>query len=359
VSTARGALAAFNAGNRVEAVRQLHLLADRGDRDAAYYLGLIYAGGAPGIPQDSALADRYYAAAANAGLPKAQANYGLFLLQTGRRDEGLQWVERAARSGDAETQWIVASGYWRGRGVERDLPRAQALMRLSAAQNHAPAVRDRPLVEASLAAEQQAQAAAPAPEQNPTAGMAAEVAEAYRTTTDPAIRARIQRNAALYAASRPTLAVRANTGSGCIRPELTDYRLDAQTEHWTVTYRLTNTCTSEQFAQIEVDNPPNWPAVVNTGHFVATWDIHRDPQVGFAPYNRSGQIPGYKLSPGQVHDGSWSHGATAGATTIRVWIGSCPTLSADGTRQIMFRPTAYMHDDPRVACVPAQNGRGF
>jgi len=357
--TVQGARALFIAGNREEAMRQWRLLADRGDRDAAYYLALVYATGAPGIAGDLVLSDHYYAAAANAGLPKAQANYGLFLMQTGHRTEGLQWVERAARSGDAEAQWVVASGYWRGRGVEQDLPRADALMRLSAAQNFPAAIRDRPLVEAALAARQQAQATSPASEQDATSGMAPEIAAAYRATTDPALRARIARNAALYARSRPVLTVVASTGTRCVRPELVDYRFDPRGENWGVTYRLTNICASEQFAEIEVNGPPSWPAVVNTGYFVATWDIHRDPQVGFVPYNRSGQIPGYRLAPGQVHDGSWSHSAVTGANTIRVWIGTCPTHSADGTRQIMFRPTAYMHDDPRVACVPAQNGRGF
>lgn len=149
--TAAASLAVFNAGNRSEAVRQWRMLADSGDRDAAYYLGMVYVGNYSDIPRDIALSERYYASAANAGLPKAQANFGLFLLFFDREVEGQQWVERAVASGDAEAQWVVASGYWRGQGLERDLQRARDLMQLSAAQNYAPAIRDLPALEAAIA----------------------------------------------------------------------------------------------------------------------------------------------------------------------------------------------------------------
>ena len=364
--TYASARALLVAGNGVEAVRQLRILADGGDMTSAATVGWIYSGGVPGVPVNHALAVHYSALAANAGMPWAQANYGSFLLQTGHREEGFQWLARAERSGDAGAQWALATIYWHPWGVERDLPRALSLMQRSAAQNYASAVRDLPLLQAALEAEVRGRAAqqVAAAASDPTAGMLPEVAAAWRATTEPVIRARIARNAARYAASRPSLVVRANIGSGCIRPDMINVSFDAARESWDADIRLTNTCNTEQFGYADTQMQNGgiaWMPITNVGMYPGRWDQRRDPAVGFRPYNPLGDAPRYRLPAG----GNWASngGGYPGdgrSNQIELWIGSCPSHAAGNVTQIGFRPAANLRDDPRIACVPGIQGRdGF
>jgi S1-C subfamily serine protease len=70
------ALAAYNRGDFATALRLWRSLADQGQPDAMYNLGLMYAQGAA-VPQNYAEAARWYGLAAEYGNPDAQAALGL------------------------------------------------------------------------------------------------------------------------------------------------------------------------------------------------------------------------------------------------------------------------------------------
>ena len=135
----RAGIDAWAAQNYDEAVRIWRPLADRGDADAQYNLAQAYFLGR-GVPQNMVLAEQWYARAARQGHPEATANYGLLLFQNGRRQEAMPFVTRAADAGDPRAQYVLGTALFNGDLVERDAPRAYALMSRAAAQNLPPAV---------------------------------------------------------------------------------------------------------------------------------------------------------------------------------------------------------------------------
>ena len=135
----RAGIDAWQAQNYGEAVRLWRPLADRGDADAQFNLAQAYFLGR-GVPQNMVLAEQWYARAARQGHPEASANYGLLLFQNGRRQEAMPFVNRAAEAGDARAQYVLGTALFNGDIVERDAPRAYALMTRAAEQNLPPAV---------------------------------------------------------------------------------------------------------------------------------------------------------------------------------------------------------------------------
>jgi uncharacterized protein len=135
----RAGIDAWAAQNYEEAVQIWRPLADRGDADAQYNLAQAYFLGR-GVPQNMVLAEQWYGRAARQGHPEATANYGLLLFQNGRRQEAIPFVTRAADAGDPRAQYVLGTALFNGDVVERDAPRAYALMSRAAAQNLPPAV---------------------------------------------------------------------------------------------------------------------------------------------------------------------------------------------------------------------------
>lgn len=121
------------------AVRIWRPLADRGDPDAQYNLAQAYFLGR-GLPQNMVLAEQWYERAARQGHQEATANYGLLLFQNGRRQEAIPFLTRSADAGDPRAQYVLGTALFNGDVVERDAPRAYALMSRAAAQNLPPAV---------------------------------------------------------------------------------------------------------------------------------------------------------------------------------------------------------------------------
>src|SRR5688572_24380595 len=124
---------AWQAGDHAEAVLNWRPLADRGDQDAQFNLGHAYRLGR-GVPQDMNLAEQYYERAARAGHVEAQAMYGLILIQSGRRQEAMPYVQGAAERGDARAQYVYGTALFNGDIVARDWPRAWAFMTRAAGQ---------------------------------------------------------------------------------------------------------------------------------------------------------------------------------------------------------------------------------
>jgi uncharacterized protein len=138
-NSVRAGVDAWQAGNYDEAMLIWRPLGDRGDADAQYNIAQAYFLGR-GVPQNMTLAEQWYQRAARQGHEEAEANYGLLLFQNGRRREAMPYIERAASRGDARAQYVLGTSLFNGDLVERDLPRAYALMTRAAQQNLAPAV---------------------------------------------------------------------------------------------------------------------------------------------------------------------------------------------------------------------------
>jgi len=135
----RAGIDAWASQNYDEAIRIWRPLADRGDADAQYNLAQAYFLGR-GVPQNMVLAEQWYQRAARQGHPEATANYGLLLFQNGRRQEAIPFITSAADAGDPRAQYVLGTALFNGDIVERDAPRAYALMSQAAAQNLPPAV---------------------------------------------------------------------------------------------------------------------------------------------------------------------------------------------------------------------------
>lgn len=98
-------LSAYRSPDEVrDALRELTEHADSGDSEAMYRLALVYENGYDTVPRDSVkFMQLLTRSAENAWLP-AQNYLGYLLLQQGKGDEGLHWLERAAIAGDAKAQ---------------------------------------------------------------------------------------------------------------------------------------------------------------------------------------------------------------------------------------------------------------
>lgn len=122
-------LAAFRAGDYGLALSQLQPLANQGEAQAQFYLGVSYQKGW-GVIADPTKAAQWYRRAAEQGLNKAQHNLALLYL----RGEGVpadaalarEWFERAARQGDMRAAHELGLMYFRGMGVERDFTQARS-----------------------------------------------------------------------------------------------------------------------------------------------------------------------------------------------------------------------------------------
>ena len=114
-------------------------LAEQGDADAQYLLGLRYDLG-QGVPQDLAEAAMWYRRAAAQGNARAQSNLGViyFMGKGVRRDHGeaARWLRLAAEQGDGTAQYFLGMLYERGQGVSRDHGEAAKWFRQAADQGN-------------------------------------------------------------------------------------------------------------------------------------------------------------------------------------------------------------------------------
>lgn len=113
-------VAAAGAGDYGAALRAWQPLAEKGNVDAQFNLGLLYENGL-GVPQDGATAVLWYRRAAEQNDRVAQAYLGEMYAQglLVPRDDGqaLRWFRSAAERGHAASQYNVGLFYAMGRGV--------------------------------------------------------------------------------------------------------------------------------------------------------------------------------------------------------------------------------------------------
>ena len=116
-------LDAFKAKDYAKAAALWTPLAEAGDLTAQYRLGTLYAEG-QGVPQDDALAFKWFLRAAEKGEPSAQYDVGASYMGghgvKASEVEGAKWFLRAANQGMVYAQFNIGLLYASGAGVQKD-----------------------------------------------------------------------------------------------------------------------------------------------------------------------------------------------------------------------------------------------
>lgn len=140
--------AAYLRGDYGAAWREFKPLADQGNAEAQYQVGVMYDHG-QSVKRSYRTAAQWYERAAEQGHAGAQFNLG-FMLYNGSSEEddpvaqnyteAAAWLTRAAASGIGEAQYLLSNMYLRGNGVARDQNRAVRLA-VGAARKGVPGAR--------------------------------------------------------------------------------------------------------------------------------------------------------------------------------------------------------------------------
>jgi TPR repeat protein len=137
-------LSAARAGDYATAFRLLTPLAESGDADAEFWLGVLHENG-QGVAKDGAQAAQWYRLAADKGLLAAQNNLGgLYAAGNGVPHDhaaAFKWWSLAAERGFGRSQLNLAGLYFEGEGVPQDYVEAYKWARLAEVLGEAQAPR--------------------------------------------------------------------------------------------------------------------------------------------------------------------------------------------------------------------------
>lgn len=138
----KAGLEAYQRGDYATALHEWQPLAEKGDANSQYNLGLLYNHGS-GVPQDYAKAAEWYRKAADQGNSNAEYNLGV-MYSTGQgvtKDsaEAMRWYLKAAEKGIPGAQNNLAALYDEGPGGFRDYAQAEKWYRKAAEQGIATA----------------------------------------------------------------------------------------------------------------------------------------------------------------------------------------------------------------------------
>ncbi len=139
-------VAAAKRGDYATAHREWRPLAEQGNANAQFNLGLMYDNG-QGVSQDHAKALQWYRKAAEQGNVEAQYNLG-FMYDNGQgvpQDyaKALRWWRKAAEQGNAKAQSKLGFMYRNGLGVPQDYVQAHLWYNLVASRSPPGMDRDR------------------------------------------------------------------------------------------------------------------------------------------------------------------------------------------------------------------------
>lgn len=124
------------AEDHVKALEAFRKAADLGDPLASYKLGCYYDGQGAGLVEpDANLALRYKLAAAEAGYALAQQDVGVLYARSGDVTNGLSWLERSAAQGWSGGLMTLASVYNGAAGIKPDAAKTAAYFRLFLARS--------------------------------------------------------------------------------------------------------------------------------------------------------------------------------------------------------------------------------
>jgi uncharacterized membrane protein len=119
----------------VEWVALVRRLAEQGDDQAQFDLGVIYSLGQV-VARDRDEAMRWWLKSAKQGLPEAKNSVGSEYVARGDWSEAVKWFQEAAAAGNVEAQYNLAVAYTLGKGVAQDVPAAVGWFLKSAKQNY-------------------------------------------------------------------------------------------------------------------------------------------------------------------------------------------------------------------------------
>ena len=114
---------AFDSGDYETALAEWQSLAEAGQADAQFGMGLLYASGF-GVSLDDSLALKWYLSAADQGHAEAECNIAVMYANgwgvPQSDDEAFKWYSLAAEGGVARAQTNLARMYSSGFGVAQD-----------------------------------------------------------------------------------------------------------------------------------------------------------------------------------------------------------------------------------------------
>ncbi len=117
----------------------LELSSKQGYAKAQYNLAASYKLGDI-VPQNRDKALHWYLEAANQNHSKAQLQAALILLKTNENKKAISLFEKAAKSGEKDSQFILASIYYSGEGVPQNFRSAYIWYSIAAANNDSEAI---------------------------------------------------------------------------------------------------------------------------------------------------------------------------------------------------------------------------
>ncbi len=124
---ARIAYEAWQRGDFATAIKNWRPLAIAGDSEAQYNMGQAYRFGR-GVPVDLRQAEDWFRKSSMQNNMQGKAAYGIVMFQNGKRAEALPYLEEAAGHANPNAQYIYGTILFNGDLVERDYPRAYAMM---------------------------------------------------------------------------------------------------------------------------------------------------------------------------------------------------------------------------------------
>ena len=133
---------AYQAGDYQQAFTLWQPLAEQGDAEAQFYLGLLYRNG-EGVEKDDRTALMWFTESAKQGYLNAQYNTGIMYME-GRgvavsKIDAFKWWELAAQRGHAPSQYNLGVLYAYGIATGKDVAKAIDLWQRAAAQGNAEA----------------------------------------------------------------------------------------------------------------------------------------------------------------------------------------------------------------------------
>ncbi len=131
---------AYRQGDFVAAERIWRDLAEQGDSEAQFYLGILYDRGSDAIEKDDKAASAWFEKAARQGHAGAQFNLGNAYMN-GRgvaqsTEQAVYWWQQAADNGSPNAQFNLAIQYYQGKGVEKDWDSAVRYFNRAADNGH-------------------------------------------------------------------------------------------------------------------------------------------------------------------------------------------------------------------------------
>ena len=153
--------AAYSKGEYARAYRELGPLAEQGNAEAQWYLGVMCHDG-QGVPQNYAEAAKWFRKAVEQGYAKAQYNLGVMYRRGNGvqqdNEEAVKLYRKAAEQGLIEAQYNLGVMYAEGQGVKQDFVQAHMWFDLVAASGDSTARKNKEIISAKMTPSQIAEA---------------------------------------------------------------------------------------------------------------------------------------------------------------------------------------------------------